>query len=170
MEALSWDLWNSMQLEVKSQKDYTCYSWDGRCNVDGKHPISAHHKEEIQRVSQEPEKERKKKSWSYSLHFTFYETMTVSWVDFCTWHIVLKPFTNHRKTCLLCGLVKVWILATLCIALVLSVWEWVCPHQCSSKCPSPGRESKNCFCSQSSRGIHGRDERVKAVSDVQEVQ
>lgn len=23
MEALSWDLWNSMQLEVKSQKDYT---------------------------------------------------------------------------------------------------------------------------------------------------
>lgn len=111
--------------------------------------------------------ERKKKSWNCSLHLTFYmRAKPRPWQS----HLMLNPFINHRKTCLLCSLAKIWVLVTPCMVSVLSVWEWISPHQCSSKCSPPGHESRYCFCLQSSPGMQGRDERVKAVSGIQEVQ
>lgn len=105
----------------------------------------------MQRISQEPEKERKKKSWSYSLHILCRgkaETMTVSWVDFCTWHIMLNPFINHRKTCLLCSLIKnlnpchsEYGTGPFSVGMGLPTPVTGLTHQSSSKCSSPGHKS-----------------------------
>lgn len=65
--------------------------------------ISAHHKEKMQRVCQE-EEILELLTAPHILYEGKTETMTVSWVDFCIWHIMINPFINHIKPCLLCSL------------------------------------------------------------------
>lgn len=71
MRALSWDLVVGSQVTEALRQWQHCSS--EAYNEDGKDPISAHHGEKCKKVSREPEKERKKQPWSYSLRFIVYK-------------------------------------------------------------------------------------------------